>query len=185
MSTPGGPLDDPFEIVVIDDDGDFSALSRRPVAPARQSIEALAPAPAAALTATLHGFGLDEQPLLTGLPGVPGETVSARTTVPLLKAHVGASVVVLCEQGDPRRPIVVGVLQESMAVRAAVHSPDVLAVQVDGDRMVLTAEREIVLRCGDASITLTRAGKVLIKGTYVLSRSSGYNRIKGAAVDIN
>jgi uncharacterized protein (DUF2345 family) len=58
-------------------------------------------------------------------------------------------------------------------------------VQADDERVVVTAEREIVLRCGDASITLTRAGKVLIKGTYVLSRARGYNKIKGAAVDIN
>jgi uncharacterized protein (DUF2345 family) len=56
---------------------------------------------------------------------------------------------------------------------------------VDDQRIVLSAEREITLQCGEASITLTRAGKVLIKGTYVLSRSSGYNKIKGAAVDIN
>jgi len=42
-----------------------------------------------------------------------------------------------------------------------------------------------VLRCGDASITLTRAGKVVIQGNYILSRSSGYNKIKGAAIDIN
>ena len=41
------------------------------------------------------------------------------------------------------------------------------------------------MRCGEASITLTRAGKVLIRGAYVLSRSSGANRIKGAAVEIN
>ena len=67
---------------------------------------------------------------------------------------------------------------------APVPEPLVTA-QVDDQRVVLTAEREIVLRCGEASITLTRAGKVLIKGTYVLSRSSGYNKIKGAAVDIN
>ena len=51
--------------------------------------------------------------------------------------------------------------------------------------MLLTAGREIVLRCGEASITLTRAGKVLIRGTYILTRSSGANRIKGAAVEIN
>ena len=50
---------------------------------------------------------------------------------------------------------------------------------------MLRAEREIVLECGDASITLTRAGKVLIRGHYILSRASGYNRIKGAAIDIN
>jgi hypothetical protein len=41
------------------------------------------------------------------------------------------------------------------------------------------------LRCGESSIVLTRAGKVLIKGNYVLSRSRGANRIKGAYVDIN
>jgi hypothetical protein len=50
---------------------------------------------------------------------------------------------------------------------------------------VLSAEREIVLRCGAASITLTRAGKILINGSYILSRSTGYNKIKGAAVGIN
>ena len=49
----------------------------------------------------------------------------------------------------------------------------------------MDAEREIVLRCGDSSITLTRAGKVIIKGKYILNRSSGYNKIKGAAVEIN
>jgi hypothetical protein len=50
---------------------------------------------------------------------------------------------------------------------------------------VVNAEREIELRCGEASITLTRAGKVLIKGEYVLTRAKGLNRIKGAAVSIN
>ena len=50
---------------------------------------------------------------------------------------------------------------------------------------MIEADREVVLRCGDASITLTRAGKVIIKGSYILSRSSGYNKIKGAAIDLN
>jgi hypothetical protein len=57
--------------------------------------------------------------------------------------------------------------------------------RVDGHRVVLDAEQEIVLRCGKASITLTRAGKVLIRGAYLLSRSSGVNRIKGGSVQIN
>jgi hypothetical protein len=34
-------------------------------------------------------------------------------------------------------------------------------------------------------LTLTHAGKVLIRGAYVLSRSSGVNRIKGGSVQIN
>jgi hypothetical protein len=53
------------------------------------------------------------------------------------------------------------------------------------ERLELTAEKEIVLRVGDASITLTRAGKIILRGTYVLSRSSGVNRIKGGSVQIN
>ena len=62
---------------------------------------------------------------------------------------------------------------------------DVLPIDVDGERLVFTAKKEIVLRCGKASITLTRAGKILIRGAYLLSRSSGVNRIKGGSVKIN
>jgi len=50
---------------------------------------------------------------------------------------------------------------------------------------VLKAKQEIVLECGRASITLTSAGKVLIRGAYLSSRSSGVHRIKGASVEIN
>ena len=40
-------------------------------------------------------------------------------------------------------------------------------------------------RSPEASITLTRAGKVLIQGSYVSSRSTGVNRIKGGSVQLN
>jgi hypothetical protein len=58
-------------------------------------------------------------------------------------------------------------------------------VESDGERVVVSAEREIVFQCGEASITLTKAGKILLRGTYLLSRSSGVNRIKGGSVQIN
>jgi hypothetical protein len=107
-----------------------------------------------------------------------GCPVAARTTTTLNPTAVGGEVVLLFEDGDPARPIVVGV------VRPAKETPGVTA-EMDGERVLISADREIVLRCGEASITLTRAGKVLIRGTYVVSRSSGANRIKGAAVEIN
>lgn len=53
------------------------------------------------------------------------------------------------------------------------------------ETLVLAADREIVLRCGKASITLTRAGKVIIRGAYVGIISSGVNRIQGGSVQIN
>ena len=49
----------------------------------------------------------------------------------------------------------------------------------------LTAEREIVLRCGKASITLRRNGRVVIRGTYVETRAEGVNRVQGGSVQIN
>jgi hypothetical protein len=57
--------------------------------------------------------------------------------------------------------------------------------EIDGERLELKSEREIVLRCGKASITLTRDGKILIRGTYLLNRSVGTNRIQGGSVQIN
>jgi hypothetical protein len=172
---------DPFEVLVVEAEADtFDVLSRKPMAPPKAS------AAAGVATAHFHGFDLQDRPLIAGLAELPGEIVSARTTVPLLQKHIGSEVVVLFERGDAQRPIVVGVLQGSAASPASPSaSTQVVSVQADDHGVLLSAEREIVLRCGDASITLTRAGKVLIKGRYILSRSTGYNKIKGGAVDIN
>lgn len=140
-----------------------------------------------AVTARLHAFDLRDAPVLCGFANAPGELVAARSTVPLKQEQIGATVLVLHEAGDWYRPIVVGVLQDEAAESSTALPvlPARFDVQADGERLTLQAEREIVLRCGEASITLTRGGKVVIQGSYVLSRSTGYNKIKGAAVDIN
>lgn len=52
-------------------------------------------------------------------------------------------------------------------------------------RLELAAEREVVIRSGAASLTLTSAGKAILAGEYVLSRSRGVNKIKGGSVQIN
>lgn len=113
---------------------------------------------------------------LVDFPGNPTpEPVPARATVSLKGDAIGREVPLLFEGGDPFKPIIVGVLQP----------PQPLNAQVDDERVVITAGQEIVLSCGKASITLTRAGKILIRGAYLLSRSSGVNRIKGGSVQIN
>lgn len=60
-----------------------------------------------------------------------------------------------------------------------------LEAKVDGKRIVIEGEDEIVLVCGKASITLRRNGKVVVRGTYVETHSTGCNRVKGASVKIN
>jgi hypothetical protein len=110
--------------------------------------------------------------------------LGARTVIDLYGAHIGRKVVLMFEGGDPDRPIVMGVLRESEGWPLADPTGQV-EIDSDGERMIVTAKEQVVLRCGKASITLTKAGKVLIQGSYVLSRSSGVNRIKGGSVQLN
>lgn len=57
--------------------------------------------------------------------------------------------------------------------------------RVDGKRVVIEGQDEVVLSCGKASITLGRNGKVIIKGVQLESSAAGVNRIKGGSVQIN
>lgn len=63
--------------------------------------------------------------------------------------------------------------------------PALPTADVDGERLVLEAEKEIVLRCGKSSITLTADGRVNVKGKQLLSRADGQNRVQGASVQLN
>jgi hypothetical protein len=87
------------------------------------------------------------------------------------------------ERGNPRRPMLMGFVQTEQP--GPITPPLPVAARIDGQTLVFSAEKEIVLQCGQASLTLTRAGKILLRGTYLLSRSSGVNRIKGGSVQIN
>lgn len=130
--------------------------------------------------ATFAGFDHDGRPLIN-LPGsAGGDPVPARHTCMLAIEDIGRETVLTFEDGDPSRPIILGVLQPAQTP----GSPTVRS-SADGSRLEVTASQEIVLRSGKASITLTRAGKIIIRGAYILSRSSGVNRVKGGSVQIN
>jgi Domain of unknown function (DUF6484) len=115
----------------------------------------------------------------------------ARSTVLITTDDCDRNVALMFEEGNPERPMIMGFLQypkpdADMLLHTILSTENKLVnVKVDDKRLTITAEKEIVLRCGKASITLTRAGKVLIRGTYLLSRSSGVNRIKGGSVEVN
>ncbi|MGK4000770.1 DUF6484 domain-containing protein [Sorangium sp. So ce1024] len=111
-------------------------------------------------------------------PGAPEGGTVARAMTSLREDDVGREVALLFEDGDPQRAIVMGKMAAGLA-------PAPIEATADGRRVEIAAEEELVLRCGEASITLTRAGKIILRGAYVLSRSSGVNRIQGGSVEIN
>jgi hypothetical protein len=111
----------------------------------------------------------------------------ARSIVNLRKDKLGREVILMFENGDPSKPVVMGLVRIPAENQANEIARDKRPIEDDikGERIVLKADKEIVLRCGKSSITLTRAGKLLLRGAYLLSRSSGVNRVKGGSVQIN
>jgi len=107
--------------------------------------------------------------------------------------------VLVFENGDWRLPIVTGLIgaihapspfQELLVVQRAASrldraSGEAVVARLDGERVVLEGKREVVLKCGEASITLRSDGRMLLRGAYVETSSKGLNRIKGASVKIN
>jgi hypothetical protein len=137
------------------------------------------------LTGTLIGFKEDGTIPLVLYPGQPGSAaLGASTTVDLRDTHIGRPVALMLEGGDPRRPMVIGLVRTVQAW-PLTEQPSTVQVDVDGEQLVVSAREQLVLRCGKASITLTKAGKILIQGAYVSNRSSGVLRLKGGSVQIN
>lgn len=138
---------------------------------------------------TLSSATEGEQPMVY-YPGIPtGKPLPAVSTEDLSHQKTGQELALGFVDGNPASPIVLGVIQNP-AVQTQPVSQEALIdenvnVKLDGEKLTLSAEKEIVLQCGDSSITLTRAGKVILKGAYVSTHSTGVNRIKGGSVQIN
>jgi hypothetical protein len=125
------------------------------------------------------------QPLVA-YPGNPDETARiARNSAQLTTEDVGCEVALLFEGGDPKLPLVIGKIQQTRETADRDQDEPANTAELDGESIVLSARQNITLQCGKACITLTKAGKGLIRGAYLLSRSSGVNRIKGGSVQIN
>lgn len=140
--------------------------------------------------------GTDERAqFLVDYTGNPCGPIAARSTssltAELRKGNaVGKEVLLVFVNNDAGLPIIIDTMYSLIEEIADSSTTDIHAQEqrdatIDGKRISFEAEQEIVLRCGKASITLTRAGKVLIKGDYVLNHSSGENRIRGGSVTIN
>jgi hypothetical protein len=123
-------------------------------------------------------------PFVTFRDQVGTAAIAARSVVDLHGAHIGRQVVLVFEDADPAKPIVMGVLHDA-GCSALGPRPGTVEVDRDGERLLIDAREQLVLRCGKAKLTLTRAGKVLIEGTYISSRSSGVSRLKGGSIQIN
>jgi hypothetical protein len=128
-------------------------------------------------TGYIVGVTPDGVPLIE-VADTQGEPLPARNTVPglgrllpeLIAHH--QEVLLAFLDGDAGRPVITGVLQ-----------PDEVTQGVPGSTRI-EGEDEVVLSCGEASITLRRNGRVVIRGTHLESDSLGANWIRGADIQV-
>ncbi len=112
----------------------------------------------------------------------------AHTLVALTPERIGQAVALGFESSDPRRPIVLGLLltgAEPMPAHAVPDADTLPVLRREGARLVVEAEEELELRCGDAVILLEAGGQVTIRGVSVTSHASAAQRIRGGSVQIN
>ena len=165
-----------------DEEGSGTDLPRLLSAPPAPKTSLATPG-LALVTGKLVATGNGGRTPLVLYQGQPGTTaLAARAIVDLRATHVGHEVVLMFEEGDPARPVIMGVLRESLPVPD--HAGQV-EIDADGESLVVSGKQQVVIRCGEASITLTKAGKVVIQGEYVISRARRTNRIEGGGVQIN
>jgi hypothetical protein len=97
--------------------------------------------------------------------------------------------VLLLEEGDPARPILVALLRSPTPLVDAILAgplPDAEKVaRVDGRRVVIEGKEEVVLQCGRASLTLRRDGRIVLHGVNVVSQADQVHKVRGGKVQIN
>lgn len=134
--------------------------------------------------------GLDAQrrPLVWAEGGAGEPPCVARCLAGLAETTPLGASVLLQGFGDGEAPLILGVVNDTVApatVLADGAFGPLESATADGRRLVFEARQEVVLKCGEASITLLANGRVVIKGTELVSRARGANKIRGATVSIN
>lgn len=170
-----------------------------------QSLETSNIAPGEIVLGTLTAINALGQPEVNFSLNSDNKSVSAITTQVLTEQHINRQVALLFNQGDISQPIIIGLIHSPLQAmldnfdqgQSPTQSGDksekielagnlnVDNVTVEGKKITFEAEDEMVFKCGESSITLTKSGKVMIRGKYLLNRSTGVNRILGGSVQVN
>jgi hypothetical protein len=100
----------------------------------------------------------------------------ARTVIE--EVFPGAKVLLAFEMGVRTLPIVLGIVHDRGKVKGKT-------VRLQADRIIVTAQSELLLQCGESHLEARRDGTVRLKGTDVVSHATRTNKIRGATVRIN
>lgn len=132
--------------------------------------------PVSARIAGVDEAGRASVVLLGAEEPIQARCAAAESTIPPRTQIEGAEVLVVFEDGDPRRPVITGFVRDALWSLAPASPPP---------KVLVEGENEVVLRCGEGTILMTADGRIVIKGTRVTSRATEANKVRGAVVLIN
>ena len=140
----------------------------------------------------------DGQALVDFSQNPSDSAIQAMVTTVITQQQVNRQVALLFNQGDLNKPVIMGFIQSPLQDMLDNHEPqhetekveltadlNIDDVKVEGEKVTFEAQDEMVFKCGESSLVLTKAGKIMIRGKYLLNRSSGVNRIMGGSVQVN
>lgn len=124
----------------------------------------------------LH-YDENNQTFLVQHPKLDQVTIEVKRGISQISAEeVGCEFLVTCDRGEVTKPILLNKLTQ-LSISDERRLPN--------EKRIISAESELTLKCGKSSITLSENGKVVIRGSYILSRSSGANKIRGGSISLN
>lgn len=104
----------------------------------------------------------------------------------LVKAARNGRAAMVLRTTDPQpRWVLTGLVRERVGAKARAAGPGELEVKVDGETVRIEAQRSIELSCGKSSLVLRADGRVVLSGVYVVTKSNGPLKIKGATIALN
>jgi len=124
-----------------------------------------------------HLCGVDEQDNL--LVRVSGEA-SPRP----VRIGVAVDDAILRQAARREQQVLLACPPDSAPVLLALLRDRLDPASKDG-HVRMTAPKQLELRCGKASLVLKGDGRVTVRGTRIVSASSGPQKIKGARVELN
>jgi len=131
---------------------------------------------------------LDETGLAQVQPdNIQGGPFAAISTITLKPEDIGVARFVLgFQDGNPRKPIILGrIWTPSAEELIAAEETSVNADSPPRKKLVVQADEELELRCGQAVILLQADGRIQLRGRTITSHADVLYRVRGGTVQMN
>ncbi|EPJ7712401.1 DUF6484 domain-containing protein [Citrobacter freundii] len=113
-------------------------------------------------------------------------TSKALSVCPLERKDIERLCAIQFIQGDLSKPLIMGLIHtQTSAGPGEIPKTSEVSVRRNGKQVVIQADDELVLQCGESCIVMTAEGTVYIRALYIDSHALATQRLRGGSVQVN